>query len=166
MTIGKIKGGEFERAICKKLSRWVTDGEREDVFWRSAMSGGRATIRGTEVRQAGDICAVAEEGWEFCNKWFVECKHVKELNIIAFFLKKESGELRRFWEVARDKAALHSRVPMLIACQNRVPIIVLSKGFHLAGWTLPIAVCYNQTETVDITLLDDLLGVPYDTSCK
>lgn len=56
------KGSEFERLICKKLSMWWTNGERDDVFWRTSMSGGRATVRtkqgkATEM-QHGDISAV------------------------------------------------------------------------------------------------------------
>ena len=42
---GKQKGGEYERTVCKKLSLWVSNGTRDDIFWRSAMSGGRATLQ-------------------------------------------------------------------------------------------------------------------------
>lgn len=42
---GAQKGSAFEREICKKLSLWWTDGERDDVFWRTAGSGGRGTNR-------------------------------------------------------------------------------------------------------------------------
>ena len=39
------KGSSFEREICKSLSLWWTQDERDDVFWRTAGSGGRATNR-------------------------------------------------------------------------------------------------------------------------
>jgi hypothetical protein len=42
---GHAKGAKFERDICKRLSRWWTRGERDDVFWRTPQSGGRATRR-------------------------------------------------------------------------------------------------------------------------
>ena len=45
MAKGKGKGSNFEREIAKELSLWWTDAKRSDVFWRSSMSGGRATIR-------------------------------------------------------------------------------------------------------------------------
>jgi len=41
---GKAKGASFERDICRRLSLWVSAGKQEDVFWRSAMSGGRSTV--------------------------------------------------------------------------------------------------------------------------
>ena len=51
------KGSEFEREMCKCLSLWWTDSKRDDVFWRSAQSGGRAPrgrglMSGTEGEQA------------------------------------------------------------------------------------------------------------------
>lgn len=56
------KGSEFERKISKQLSLWWTQGARDDIFWRSQQSGGRATIRkrvgkGT-CNQEGDITAM------------------------------------------------------------------------------------------------------------
>ena len=45
MAKGKGKGSQFERDICFTLSKWWTDDKRSDVFWRSSMSGGRATVR-------------------------------------------------------------------------------------------------------------------------
>ena len=42
---GKEKGSSFERLVCKRMSMWLSKGERDDLFWRSAMSGGRATVQ-------------------------------------------------------------------------------------------------------------------------
>jgi hypothetical protein len=77
---GKGKGSSFERKVCVLLSLWVTNGKKKDAFWRSSMSGGRATIhvkRGDKNRQAGDIAAVAPEGHQFTDVFFAECKHVR-----------------------------------------------------------------------------------------
>jgi hypothetical protein len=58
------KGGEFERDFCRELTTWWTgDQESDVVFWRTAMSGGRATVRrkkGKKTTQAhcGDIAAL------------------------------------------------------------------------------------------------------------
>ena len=55
------KGSEFERELCRTLSLWWTDGHRDDVFWRSQNSGGRATTRRQKGKntsgQYGDIAA-------------------------------------------------------------------------------------------------------------
>lgn len=39
------KGSDFERKLCKIFSLWWTNNERDDVFWRTSQSGGRATER-------------------------------------------------------------------------------------------------------------------------
>lgn len=121
---GKTKGAEFERFVCKKLSLWITNGRKDDVFWRSAMSGGRATIgRGRSQKrsnQVGDISAIGKEGIEFLNTFMVECKNYKDLNL-ASFLFKHSGKLFEFWEVAKKLAKKHDRIPLLICKQNLIP---------------------------------------------
>ena len=123
----KQKGSSFERICCTKLSLWVSAGKREDLFWRSAMSGGRATVahaHGRSVRQFGDICAVAPEGHALTDRYVIECKHYKDLNIDSF-LFSNTGQLAKFWKEllkVSEKARLQ---PMLIARQNRGPIFVM-----------------------------------------
>lgn len=80
MTMGTKakKGGHFEREISKALSLWWSAGERDDLYWRTQASGGRATIRrkagkGTSG-QYGDIQAVEEYGAELCKVFAIECK--------------------------------------------------------------------------------------------
>jgi len=62
------KGSSFEREFCKDLSRWWDcdrDG-RDDIFWRSSNSGGRATVRAalgkTTAGQYGDVAATCPSG--------------------------------------------------------------------------------------------------------
>ena len=78
MANGKRKGNTFERAICKALSLWWTSGEREDVFWRSASSGGVATQRHkvgkTMYGQSGDIQAIDPIGAPLLQLMTVELK--------------------------------------------------------------------------------------------
>jgi hypothetical protein len=121
---GKRKGGGFERVVAKLLSLWVTGGRLEDVFWRSSMSGGRATIGRGKVRQAGDICAVAPEGTSLVEHFFIECKAYRRLGIPEFLLRG-SGPLATFWKVAVRESAKYQRVPMLIARQNGLPAFVI-----------------------------------------
>jgi len=122
---GKRKGSAFERKVCVLLSLWVTEGKRKDVFWRSAMSGGRATVHGTQVRQAGDVCAVAPEGHSFADRYFVECKMYRNIRLPLFVLHGK-GPLAKWWKVARQQAVTHKRLPWLIVCQNNLPILLLS----------------------------------------
>jgi len=63
MAKGKGKGSQFERDICFTLSKWWTKGKRDDIYRRSATSGGRATVRSKVGKrtagQYGDI-AIAD----------------------------------------------------------------------------------------------------------
>lgn len=76
------KGGDFEREICKKLSAWWSAGlngtPRDDIFWRSSQSGGRATQRSkfgkTTYGSYGDIAAVDPIGTPLLNVFTIELK--------------------------------------------------------------------------------------------
>lgn len=72
------KGSAFEREICKELSLWWTDGERDDIFWRSAGSGGRATNRTKKGKstsgQYGDITATDPLGVPLIKNVTIELK--------------------------------------------------------------------------------------------
>lgn len=125
---GKQKGSAFERKVCKLLSLWVSGGEREDLFWRSAMSGGRATVgrrKGKDhTRHAGDISATSPEGHALTDVWYVECKAYRNLQISSGMIKGV-GKLYQFWETAVAEAEHYKKQPMLIVKQNQVPVIVL-----------------------------------------
>ena len=58
------KGSQFERDTCRQLSQWWAG--RDDVFWRSSNSGGRATIRKKSgkhtIGQFGDVAATDPVG--------------------------------------------------------------------------------------------------------
>jgi len=154
---GKQKGSAWEREVCRRLSLWVTDGQKVDCFWRSAMSGGRATVARGKVRQAGDICAVAPEGNAFADQWFVECKHVAHLNLEGFLIKG-LGKLHDFWKLARSEARKYHRDPMIICKQNGWPALVISRTDHVAHWAPPLI----RAEGFDVTLFEDILAAPHD----
>lgn len=157
---GKAKGSAFERKVCVALSLWVTNGERKDVFWRSAMSGGRATVRGLEVRQAGDICAVAPEGHAFCDQFYVECKHYKSLDFHC--LLKGTGILHRFWTDTAKKAIKRRQTPMLIARQNGSPTIVATYQY---AYIKPRLIVIQGGDEFYIYKFDDYIKRAW-SSCK
>lgn len=72
------KGSAYERQFCRDLSEWWTGGVRTDCFWRTAGSGGRATIRGKKGRDTaggyGDIAATDHEGVPFLHFMTLELK--------------------------------------------------------------------------------------------
>jgi len=105
------KGSQFERAICKQLSLWWTNGKRDDVFWRTAGSGARATTRSKRGRgtknQYGDIQATDSIGQPLIDLCTIEIK--KGYSYHSFFdlidrLPNETKQpYRQFIQQARDQ---------------------------------------------------------------
>lgn len=48
------KGPGFERGFCKRLSLWWSGHKRDDIFWRTAGSGARATARAKKGLRTAD----------------------------------------------------------------------------------------------------------------
>lgn len=106
---GKNKGGTFERLVCKELSLWWTEGRRDDVFTRTASSGGRATQRSkknkTTFGQYGDIQAADPIGQPLIDLCVIECKDGYASNSIADLLDREPRHrplYEKFIEQARQ----------------------------------------------------------------
>lgn len=143
---GKQKGSGFEREVCKSLSLWMTHGKRDDIFWRTAMSGGRATISSKRPRcgrlwelsrrgaQVGDICAIHPLGHALTSRFLLECKYYKNLSIQSFFMVGE-GLLTKFWQELNTKAEKAQLIPLLFARQNLVSpfIVTTTAGLELLG---------------------------------
>lgn len=130
---GIRKGGRFERSVCQTLSLWITNGLREDVFWRSASSGGRFTRKGKDVRaHAGDICATHPKGQVLLDLFVVECKHYRWLEADKL-LWGFQGALLRFWSQVLRDSLVADRIPLLLAKQDfRDPIVVTTdEGFDI-----------------------------------
>lgn len=124
MVNGKQKGAGFEREVCKQLSLWVSNGTNVDLYWRSAMSGGRATVQKGKVRQAGDITAVAPEGHILTDHFYLELKHYKKLSIDC--LIKGKGPLIDIWDTTLLEASKYNRIPALIYKQNNWPVMFVT----------------------------------------
>ena len=99
------KGSDFERTICKELSQWWSreeeKKERDDVFWRTAGSGARATVRQKQGKDTsasyGDVTSIDPIGYPFVSLFLLEIKRgytsfrqVKDQDItnILLLLKK------------------------------------------------------------------------------
>lgn len=124
---GKAKGSAFEREVCVRLSKWLTSGKQDDVFWRSAMSGGRATVAAKKggkrlSNQVGDISCIDPVGSKFIEKFGVECKFYNDLDYTGLLTGR--GKLLSFWEEICIQSAYHYKQPFLVAKQNRQPATV------------------------------------------
>lgn len=118
------KGSQFERDICKKLSLWISRGERKDLFWRSAMSGGRSL-----PTCAGDISAVHPDGHVLTDKFVIECKHHKaSIFLPILFPRGKKPLIRGWWDKLKAEADKFGRRPMLIIRENNSPVMVCMTG--------------------------------------
>ena len=131
---GKQKGASFERSVAKALSLWVTDGKKEDCFWRSAMSGGRSTVhlkKGKKLDQhAGDITATSPEGHLLTDFCIIECKHYRNLRLDMFFIHGK-GTLAGFWRKLCKEGSHFKKQPFMVVRQNRIPTLVVTTRLAL-----------------------------------
>src|SRR4051812_44502266 len=106
------KGQEFERTICKQLSSWWVP-NREDIFWRTSNSGGRATVRGktgkTTKGQYGDICATDPVGQPLIDTIMFELKRGYSQFSIMDVIDKPKGKRPTYGEWI-DKISHTSKV--------------------------------------------------------
>lgn len=124
---GKSKGASFEREVCVSLSRWISRDVQDDVFWRSAMSGGRATVAHKKSKkllssQVGDISCVHPNGASFISAFAVECKFYASLNYEGLLTGK--GKILQFWTEIKSQAKTHKKLPFMVARQNRMQAVV------------------------------------------
>lgn len=72
------KGSGYERNICKKLSLWWSNEKKDDIFWRTSQSGGRATQRMksgcTTENSSGDACYLDAVGKPLVDLVCIEMK--------------------------------------------------------------------------------------------
>lgn len=99
------KGGSFERQVSKELSLWWTEQERDDIFWRSSQSGGRATVRGRKGKSTagsyGDITALDPIGEPLIANFCLELKrgYSQDTDILNMLDSSQKvPKLIQFWE--------------------------------------------------------------------
>ena len=132
---GKQKGASWEREVCHDLSRFVDPKGSDTWFWRSAMSGGRATLQRRKgvknTTQVGDITCVFDKGHWLTQVFYIEVKFYKDLDLASSLLFGK-GKLAKFWRETVEKANEVEREPLLVARQNRTDALVLfsRSGLH------------------------------------
>ncbi len=137
MVNSKAKGSQFEREVCVMLSQWVSGGGQDDVFWRSALSGGRSTVafkKGKSLsNQVGDISCIHPVGQKFIDAFAVECKHVASLDLQGLLTGK--GKLLTFWNEITKQAERYGKNPIMFARQNRLPtsVCLTHSGLNTLG---------------------------------
>lgn len=127
---GNIKGSDFERQICKELSLWWTqndpEGVKDNIFWRTAGSGARATQRNKKGLDSnmfsGDIGLLDSKGKDFLKYCVVEIKRGYSLQFdLLNYLDgtKSEGILFKFWDKICNDGIKLNKEPLLILKRDR-----------------------------------------------
>jgi hypothetical protein len=128
----KGKGSAFERQICSLLSHWLSNGEHADLFCRNVLSGGRFTLSMARRRMSssmpGDIMAAHPQAFAFLSLFMVEAKHHQNLYLEKYLMERRRGAspLGQIIDLARRQAAQADRYPLVVARQNRWPILLFT----------------------------------------
>lgn len=133
------KGSSFEREICKKLSKWyskdVLNKESDDMFWRTAGSGARATVRkkaGLKTADSyGDIQAIHQDAKPFTELFLLELKrgYSKDISVLGFVDSKKEQILIKWINKAEEerKGAKRKEVLIIFKRDRHEECILISK---------------------------------------
>lgn len=150
MVQGNKKGSQFERQVCSSLSYWWAG--KDDVFWRSSQSGGRAKSRGRKGKdthgQYGDVCAIDPIGAALIDFVTIELKRGYSSNTLYDAIDKSDARIDQKWEQwirqsHEDHLLSGTFGWWIISKRDRRQIMI----------TMP-AYVYNMVIGVDLTLLD------------
>lgn len=153
---GKNKGSSFERKIGEIISLWLSAGQRRDLLCRTVGSGAQFTSafnRGHQAGLAGDLRSQDPLADKLCNKFVIECKHWRDLEIIRFL--HADGELYKALLKVQQEGQTVGKHWMLIAKQNNRPALLLVPAG--VGLTIPTQKINHLLfgGTVNLYFLDD-----------
>jgi hypothetical protein len=114
------KGFGFERELAVAWSKWFTNGDREDVFWRTSGSGGRAT-RNTQLTRYthGDMAPIDPIGYPLCDRFNFEFKFYKDYTLLGVLHPVgPDRDWVQFWTKTCWEAEQSSRYPLLVTKRN------------------------------------------------
>ncbi len=94
-------------------------------------------------------------GATFIDRFLVECKSYANLDMEGLITNR--GHLVTFWREARTQARRYDKQPMLIARQNRQPVIVCLTREGAAIFKLTKLIIIAPQVRMRIVLFDDFL---------
>jgi hypothetical protein len=129
---GHAKGSNFERDICRVLTKWITGESRPEIFWRTSTSGGKFTQEakgGIRGKMPGDIMSIDKKGaWLLPpdGAFVLECKNVRKVDFSRVLDGK--GNLMEWWGKHYELCRSCGRRPMLIFKESvRKPMVMFSR---------------------------------------
>ena len=165
---GSQKGASFERTICKKLSKWWTDGEHDDVFWRTQGSGARATVRckqGLETHgQQGDVQSTHPEGQPLLDHFAFELKRGYDFRIDHVLQPKKwwKSQLYKIMAKLGEEAGYRHRA--LVYKPDHRPELVFTSPTFLDGFVaaVPEHVTYIRVSSSYLEWPDDFILMTFE----
>jgi len=122
---GKAKGSSFERDMARRLSLWINGSEKPYVFWRTAGSGGLATIMAENADMGGDLMAIRDEGRFMTNLFSIELKTgYQDAEAFKHLKPNKSTEIEDFWKQCCRDAERSHKYPCLIFKRKGYPTII------------------------------------------
>lgn len=108
------KGGDFERKICKFLTKWNGGDPKKPQFWRQPGSGSMLTMN-EDDNMGGDIRSISPSSKYFCDLFSLECKNgYDDVSLDKFLKYNKSDGLKLFWLQCCGDAKASNRQPLLI----------------------------------------------------
>lgn len=148
------KGSKYEREICVMLSKWWTDGKREDVFWRSSGSGARAKTRGRKGRktagQHGDVCAIDPVGEPLIDLLTIEIKRGYNKHTIQDLIDRSASAALQWWETTVEQAVESHELSGSFAW-----LLIVRRDQRTAMVVMPWVLWRTLVE-VGVVILDDV----------
>jgi len=159
----KSKGNSFERYISKQLSLWWSNGEKDDLFWRSQNSGGRWTSRNKQgiktSGQSSDIQSTSSESELFTDLFSIECKSYKYIDL--WNIIEENGNIMKWLSDLYYICREEKKNPLLIIKSNYKPTIMITNHLMknlLAGCEIDYKLrMILTTDILYLYMFDDLL---------
>jgi hypothetical protein len=152
------KGGNFERAFCKRLSNWVSSGVDDSIFWRATGSGGWSTRKKSEM-QIGDITCFPEK--VSIGGWLTDT--------VVLELKNRNLELGDVFKVPFQY--LQDLIEKCIASQvQRIPLVIMKSEGCLVSLSIRQLVdclgedfpCYLRGNNFALFDFRDILDIPVE----
>jgi len=170
---GHRKGATFERDICRQLSLWWTDNVRDDIFWRTPQSGGRATRREQKGKGTagnyGDIMAVDQIGIPLINFMTFELKYGYGLASAMDLVDGSSKSLWRKWIIGAQRVCDEAGSlywALIVRRHQKRCVICYPEAMHIAfswpgpfrdGWPTRVKIKHLELGTLMVMQLDDFL---------
>lgn len=164
------KGPKFEREICGILSLWFTEGRRDDLFWRTAGSGSRATTRSKRKIRTfgsyGDIGAVDPLGLPLLDVFTISLKDgYRDTHASALLDKPNKGvfELEKWFAEIQAQHEQAGSISWLLIHKRkgRAAVVYIHDRIMTQlnfGVAPTICLFHVNSDIVKVVRLDDFLA--------